>query len=129
MKAQVYFEKHDRATGESLGFKFMAFVECGDRDWMDALEYAFRRTQNIEGSWSRPEYEAVGSCDNFNPDYHPDVMPVDLEEIDGIAYGHRSSMVGDRFIFDGDAYEVAPFGFKQIEWPERFTKKEEFINA
>ena len=35
MKAQIYFEKSDRATGESLGYKFMAFVECGDRDWMD----------------------------------------------------------------------------------------------
>jgi len=129
MKAQIYFEKHDRETHKSLGFKFMAFVECGDRTWEEALEYAYHRTQNIMGSWSRPEYEAVGSCDNFNPDYHEDVMPTDLEKIDGIEYGHRSSMPGDRFIFDGDAYEVAPFGFKQIEWPERFTKKEAFINV
>ena len=51
-------------------------------------------------------------------------MPTDLEEIDGVKYGHRSSMPGDRFIFDGHAYEVADFGFKQVDWPERFTKKD-----
>ena len=124
MKAFVFFQKYDESgnTSAKAGYEFKAIVECGDRTWEDALEWAYHRTQNIHGSWSRHEYEAVGSCDNFNPDYHPDVMPTDLEEIDGVVYGHRSSMPGDRFIVDGQAYEVADFGFKQVEWPERFTK-------
>ena len=156
MKAKIYHVRKDKQTG----YKFMGTVECGNSDWADALEYAFLRTQNIRGSWSRSEYVACGTLpDNqypeyhlissglveLNPDYHPAVTPRAPEEIDGIEHGHRSSMVGDRFIFNGDAYEVASFGFKQIEWSEQDCKarserfneidfdqlisKEAFVNA
>ena len=69
----------------------------------DALDYAYRWTQNIEGSWSNK----VGSDANINVDvchYHNSGM------------GVRSSMVGDEFtIEDGDTYVCAPFGFEKKE--------------
>ena len=81
-----------------------------------ALQYAFRLCQNLNGSWSRgPEIEYLGIMhENF--DQSPDVEVVlPLEIYNGLAYGHRSSMVGDRMIADGKIYEVDTFGFKEVE--------------
>jgi len=69
----------------------------------DALEFAFMATQNLEGSWSKPG----------NPDWRDSTTVVaPLRVHNGHIYGHRSSMMGDRFVLDGTPYEVASFGFK-----------------
>jgi len=80
----------------------------------DALEYAFARTQNIFGSWSKPEYFPNGER---NEDYSPNVTPAPLER----DLGHRSSMVGDIFTIKDDAMYVFvcdSFGFKLVSRTE-----------
>jgi hypothetical protein len=77
-----------------------------------ALEFAFRRTQNIDGSWSHgPEYEDRRE----NPDHHPAVTRLaPLPEIEGRRYGLRSSMMGDVFEIDGRRFRCAAMGFERI---------------
>lgn len=70
----------------------------------DVLGYAYRWTQNINDSWSIKN-------DKFhdNNDHVVNVAPL----VDG--YGHRSSMVGDRFeIVGGKTYVCAPIGFDEV---------------
>ncbi len=76
-----------------------------------ALEYAYRFTQNIEGSWSKGPIFEDGTA---NTDYREFIEVVSpLEAHNGKIYGHRSSMSGDEFELDGDVYRVASFGFKK----------------
>ena len=67
----------------------------------EALEYAFRWTQNISGSWSNK----IGDDANDN---------VDVLHYNNDGSGLRSSMVGDHFRVDGKTFEVAPFGFEEV---------------
>ena len=86
-----------------------------------ALEYAWRRTQNIDGSWSRGARLPSG----MNGDFSADVEVVaSLPVIDGTTYGLRSSMVGDVFEIDGDRYRVANLGFEKID-PEPYAPDED----
>jgi hypothetical protein len=88
-----------------------------------ALEYAWRRTNNIEGSWSRGPTIKLPGLDGEeydNPDYSPDVeviVPLPVDDMNR-PMGLRSSMVGDRFIvIDGKhkrVFEVASFGFQRV---------------
>jgi len=82
-------------------------------DIMAALEYAFFRTQNIEGSWSRGEFFELGQ---ENGDYSADInVLAPLHEADGHIYGLRSSMVGDTFVVNDEmGYSVARMGFEEI---------------
>lgn len=89
-----------------------------------ALEFAFRRTQNIAGSWSQgprlPDLhgrtDASGEPITWqNDDHHPAVTllaPLHVE--DGKTYGLRSSMMGDVFEVAGRRYRVAAMGFTEI---------------
>jgi hypothetical protein len=77
-----------------------------------ALEFAWAKTQNIEGSWSRGRHCEWG----VNGDYHPEVkVLVPLHEVDGKTYGLRSSMVGDIFEACWKKYEVASCGFRELK--------------
>ena len=67
----------------------------------DALEYAYRWTQNIEDSWS-----------NKGPRDGNDNVSVLHYNFDGS--GLRSSMIGDEFMAEGKIFEVSSFGFKEI---------------
>ena len=82
----------------------------------DALEWAWRRTQNIAGSWSRgPLFDGPDEPHEVNGDHHPAVTVLaPLPVVDGKVYGLRSSMVGDVFEVGGRRYEVAMLGFKEI---------------
>jgi len=94
------------APAHQLGFK--------QHPIEDALEYAFARTQNIFGSWSKPEYFPNGER---NEDYSPNVTPAPLES----DLGHRASMVGDIFTIKDDAMYVFvcdSFGFKLVSRTE-----------
>jgi hypothetical protein len=95
----------------------VALVKIPDgMDTEEALEYAFRWTNNIEGSWTKgPEFDW-----NHEPiknmDYNPNVTRLaELEEVDGMIYGLRSSMMGDVFeVVGGDRYRVAMLGFELL---------------
>ncbi len=79
----------------------IATVEAPHDDPLQACEYAFRWTQNIEDSWSKkmPKdgNEAV-------------TVEVPVEE-----YGHRSSCVGDFFEVEGQLYKCAGIGFEPAD--------------
>lgn len=79
----------------------------------DALELAYMHTNNINDSWS-----LAGSQDS-----HPSLELLEPRPvIDGREYGHRSSMMGDRFEvsnIDGadgvQTYKCAMFGFDRVD--------------
>lgn len=93
----------------------VAFVEVGTRTGSDALEYAYRRTQNIEGSWSKgPTIEWDGETHD-NGDYSEDITVMQpLHEKDGKTYGLRSTSVGDHILFGTVKYKVDSFGFSEL---------------
>jgi hypothetical protein len=93
----------------------VAFVEVGDRTGNDALEYAYRRTQNIEGSWSKgPTIEWDGETHN-NGDYSEDITVMQpLHVSEGKTYGLRSTSVGDHILFGTVKYRVDSFGFSEL---------------
>ena len=74
------------------------------------LEYAYRWTQNIEGSWS---------IKDGNPDNNGAVTVLkDLHvDLDGKAWGHRSTSVRDLMQVEGakQTWEVASIGFKLVD--------------
>lgn len=114
-KVSVYYQNRN-VEGT---FDYMCVVNVGDRTGEDALEYAYFATQNIHGSWSMGSELPDGTV---NKDYSGNIESmVELETYEGRQYGHRSSMMGDRFIFDCKVYRVATFGFKELTDPEDFT--------
>ena len=94
-----------RAFEESS--RLVAFVDVSDdMPVMEALEYAYYRTQNLQGSWSR----------EGNPDWSEDVtvmadLPVSKRT--GQVMGLRSTSVGDRIIYGNTCYRVDDFGFEK----------------
>ena len=85
--------------------KMIAYVNVGDRTGDIALEYAYFRTQNLQGSWSR----------EGNPDSSEDVtVLVSLPVVDGQTYGLRSTSMGDQMLLGDKTYKVAMCGFKEV---------------
>lgn len=84
----------------------VALVEVGDRTGTDALEYAYRWTQNIIDSWSQ----------KLPVDGNPDVTVVaDLPVVEGKTYGLRSTSMGDQMLLGNKKYTVAMVGFEEIQ--------------
>lgn len=80
----------------------VAFVDVGERTGNDALEYAYRWTQNIFDSWSLKMPE----------DGNDDVTVIgDISS----GYGLRSTSVGDQILVGTEKYVVAPMGFKTLD--------------
>ena len=81
---------------------------------MEALEVVFRKTNNIEGSWSKgPTYEYEGVVYD-NPDYSEEVEVVKpLKVSNGVEWGHRSLSVGDYVIVNGKKYNCEMVGWKE----------------
>jgi len=73
----------------------------------EALEFAYRYTNNIDGSWSMK----IGSDAN---DAVEVVAPL-YTDADGKQWGHRSTSVGDVMIVEGVEYTVSGFGFTKVE--------------
>jgi hypothetical protein len=99
--------------------RLVAFVEVDDNmPVMEALEFAFEKTNNIAGSWSRPaEFEFRGDVVE-NRDYCEAVtvmadLPVSKRT--GEVMGLRSTSMGDRIIYGNTCYRVAAFGFEKEE--------------
>jgi hypothetical protein len=91
----------------------VAEVDTGEYTGEAALHYAYRFTNNIEGSWSIKE-EYLGEY--LNGDYNENVKVIKplYKDETGKEWGHRSTSMGDRMICDGKIYEVAAVGFKEI---------------
>jgi hypothetical protein len=88
-----------------------------------ALDYAWRWTNNIEGSWSMgPELGSPFGAIDENRDHNPNVtVRAPLRVANGRTYGLRSSMVGDVFCIGDEmcnvAHVVASSGFQRItDW-------------
>jgi hypothetical protein len=115
-------------TNSVLYFDYIAFVDVyysGDIDpvarvfipndvyWSSAitglLEYAWVVTQNVLGSWSIGEYYSDGE---LNMDYRSGV-DVLKPLVDGL--GHRSTMIGDIFVYHGVRYMADVIGFKRVD--------------
>tara|TARA_B100000683_G_C12490736_1_gene554482 strand:+ start:1058 stop:1348 length:291 start_codon:yes stop_codon:yes gene_type:complete len=79
----------------------VAFVEVGERVGTDALEYAYRWTQNLMDSWSL----------KMPQDSNDDVTVVG-EIVDGM--GIRSTSMGDQMLLGNTKYKVAMCGFEKI---------------
>ena len=95
----------------------MANVTADDRmGVMEALEYAYRWTNNIDGSWSRKEKTFKHEGKTYpNGDYNEAVtVMAALHEKDGVTYGLRSTSVGDWMLLGNKRYEVASMGFKEV---------------
>lgn len=95
----------------------VAFVEVGERTGTDALEYAYRRTQNLEGSWSKgPTFEWEGET-HTNGDYSADITvmaPLPVSQRTGATMGLRSTSMGDHLLLGTVKYKVAAFGFEEV---------------
>ena len=81
---------------------------------MEALEEVYRKTNNIEGSWSKgPTFVFKGETIN-NPDYSENVevvKPLYFDE-EVVEWGHRSLSVGDYVISNGKKYNCAMVGWE-----------------
>ena len=92
----------------------VAMVEVGERTGTEALEYAYRWTNNVEGSWSLGvrEFEDGES----NGDYNSAVTVVGPMHVDenGKTWGLRSTSVGDHMLMGTEKYVVASFGFDKL---------------
>ena len=95
----------------------VAFVDVGSRTGTDALEYAYFRTQNLSGSWSKGATFEFEGKRYENGDYSDDVTVMAALHVDeaGKEWGLRSTSVGDQMLLGNIKYEVADFGFEQIE--------------
>ena len=103
MKVIVKHMEMNEMTGAVEGYTPVAEVNFPDgHNINDVLEYAYRWTNNVMGSWSLK----IGEDAN-------DDVTVLVEREDGM--GLRSSMMGDRFEIDGVDYRVALAGFKEVE--------------
>ena len=104
MQVTVKHMERDEITGDVIGFTPVALVDVTDfsnHGVNEQLEYAFRYTNNIMGSWSKK----IGEDAN-------DDVTVLVEREDG--YGLRSTSMGDRMEIDGVEYRVAMVGFKEV---------------
>ena len=86
-------------------FTRVAVVNAPMTDVNSALEYAYRYTNNVMGSWSNK----IGGDANDDVEV---TAPLHWVDKTGETMGLRSSMMGDRFyVQGGEAYEVAMCGF------------------
>lgn len=69
------------------------------------LEYAYRWTNNIMGSWSRNDIEDNG-------DHNPNVTV--MAPLNEGGMGLRSTSMGDQMLIGNKKYEVAMCGFEEV---------------
>ena len=90
----------------------VAFVDVPDgTDDMQAMEYAYRWTNNVMGSWSRKEKFFEDGTENG--DYNENVTVMAPLHEDGM--GLRSTSMGDQMLVGTKKYEVAMCGFEEIK--------------
>ena len=94
----------------------VALIEVGDMTENEALNYAFRATQNIDGSWSRGVTFEHAGVEYDNPDFDQNVKVMAALPVSKMGYtmGHRSTMVGDQILVGTKKFVVEFSGFEQI---------------
>lgn len=89
----------------------VAFVDVADNMKVDeALEYAYRWTNNVMGSWSRKE--TVFEDGTENGDYNRNVTV--MAPLNKGGMGLRSTSMGDQMLVGTTKYEVAMCGFEEV---------------
>ena len=109
----------NRETGNVEGYRDVAIVGVPEEisafgTTLDCLEYAYRWTNNVQGSWSikKTSFPDPANGDRVNGDYNENVAVLNARP-DGM--GQRSTMMGDRMEVDGKTYKVDVFGFTELE--------------
>lgn len=98
--------------------KVANFFYEDDQDVDSCLEDIFRRSQNIEGSWSQGDIFTFKGNQYHNSDYNENMeLLVTLKEYEdtGDKIGLRSTSVGDHVVVDGDIYKCDHFGWKKVD--------------
>lgn len=118
MEIQVLFAERNATTGAIEHYDHVANVDAPEHYHTErALEYAFRRLQNIDDSWSLgPTVEFEPGAVFYNADYDPNVTvvkPLPKSPL-GREYGHRSCSIGDRMLIADKIFEVDSFGFREL---------------
>jgi len=126
MKILVMHTKYNRESGAIIGSTDVAEVNIAEMSDFanenECLEYAYRWTNNVMGSWSIKEksFPDPANGDRINGDYNNDVTVL-APRPDGM--GQRSTMMGDHMIVIGESdqigmqgseryYELCAAGFK-----------------
>jgi len=95
----------------------VAFVDVPDLpSTSEILEYAYRWTNNVMGSWS-VKLKYFPENNEKNGDYNENVTvmaPLHVDE-NGKEWGHRSTSVGDQMLIGNKKYVVASFGFETLD--------------
>ena len=90
----------------------VAFVDADpSMSLSEKLEYAYRWTNNVMGSWSIKE--EVFEDGTTNGDFNPNVTVMAPLHEGGM--GLRSTSVGDQMLVGNKKYVVASFGFETLE--------------
>lgn len=116
MQVQVLYADRNIFTGEIEWFDHVANVDAPTNDVNEAMEFAFRRLQNLDGSWSMGPLVSFDRQVVDNYDYHESVTVLKPlhRGVAGQEIGHRSCSMFDRMIVDGKVYEVDCIGFKEV---------------
>ena len=88
----------------------VAEVEAPHAVVEEALEYAYRWTNNVMGSWSRKQ--EIFEDGSANGDLNDNVIVKAPLHEGGM--GLRSTSVGDMMHVDGRSFEVAGLGFTEL---------------
>ena len=117
MEIIVQHAERNRDTGDVTSYTDVARVDVSDfvnHGVEEMLEYAYRYTNNVMGSWSiKKEFLPTRDGGEMpNGDYNEDVTVLRQRE-DGM--GQRSTMVFDRMVVGDETYTVSPVGFKKVE--------------
>ena len=99
----------------------VAFVDVPEfPSVIETLEYCYRWTNNLAGSWSKGEILTGDNGETVNNgDYNKNVtVMADLPVYDGKTYGMRSTSVDDQMVIGNQKYVVAGCGFKTIDGKE-----------
>lgn len=107
MKVTVQHINQNELTGAVEGFTDVAEVNAWEfEDVNEALEYAYRYTNNVDGSWSMK----IGSDANADVTV---LAPLHVRA-DGRQMGLRSTSMFDRMIANGKTYKVSMVGFTEM---------------
>ena len=113
MKITVKHIERNEISGDVEGFTPVAIVDASDfvnHDIEEALNYAFRYTNNVMGSWSiKEQYFQDGEA---NGDYNEAVTVMAPLHEGGM--GLRSTSMGDQMLVGNKKYKVAMVGFEEI---------------
>ena len=93
----------------------VAFVDVPDLPSdNEKLEYAYRWTNNVAGSWSIKEEYFENGERNGDLNAAVTVRATLHKDETGKEWGHRSTSVGDQMLMGNQKYVVASMGFDKL---------------